>query len=327
MKELIEAFPRQIEESIAIARETPLRQMENELRNVVISGLGGSGIGGTIIADISRPMASVPVVVNKEYAIPAFVDENTLFIASSYSGGTEETLMAVEEAKEAGAHIICVTSGGKLADFARNNGYDLLLIPGGNPPRACLGYSFTQLVNIMTFHKVLPALFYEELEKAVGFIRMQSAAIAERAMELAEMLKDKQPVIYADAAMEGVAVRFRQQLNENSKMLAWHHVVPEMNHNELVGWTVKNEKLAVIFLRNETDFSRNQTRMEINKKIISEYTPNVIEIYSHGDTLMERLLYHIHLGDWISYNLSQLRGVDVMDIKVIDYLKGELAKI
>jgi glucose/mannose-6-phosphate isomerase len=327
MKELIAAFPEQIRESIAIARATALKPMGAEIRNVVISGLGGSGIGGTIVADLARPVAAVPVVVNKEYTIPAFADKHTLFIASSYSGGTEETLSAFHHALQQGAHIVCITSGGQLAEEARKHNLSLLQIPGGNPPRACLGYSLSELIHVLAHYQVIPAEYFQQLENAIGFIEKHTAAMSAAGMKWAETLNGRRLAIYADAAIEGVAVRFRQQLNENAKMLAWHHVVPEMNHNELVGWTEPNEEVAVIFLRNETDYERNQLRMNINKNIVSRYTPHVYEINSEGSNAVERLLYHIHLEDWISYHLSQLRGVDVMEIRVIDYLKGELSRV
>jgi glucose/mannose-6-phosphate isomerase len=127
--------------------------------------------------------------------------------------------------------------------------------------------------------------------------------------------------------MEPVAVRLRQQINENSKALCWHHVVPEMNHNELVGWTEKNENLAVLYLRNDDDYSRNVVRMDINKKIIGQYAGDIIEVYSKGESLAEKALYLVHLGDWISWYLAELRGVDALEVNVIDFLKGELAKV
>lgn len=327
MKELIAAFPEQIRESLAIARNTRLKDAAGEFRNVVISGLGGSGIGGTIMADIARPVCAVPVLVNKEYTIPAFVNAQTLFIASSYSGGTEETLSAYRHALQQQAHIVCVTSGGQLAEAARKDEISLLQIPGGNPPRACLGYSFTQLVHIFCHYGLLPATYMAQLEAATGFLEKHAAEIESEGKKWAETLNGRRLVIYADASIEGIAVRFRQQLNENAKMLAWHHVVPEMNHNELVGWTETNAELAVVFLRNETDYERNRVRMEINKTIVQQYTPHVFEINSRGSNLIERLLYHIHLEDWISFHLSQLRGVDVMEIRVIDFLKSELSRV
>jgi glucose/mannose-6-phosphate isomerase len=146
-------------------------------------------------------------------------------------------------------------------------------------------------------------------------------------MDLAKKMYKQTPVIYVANGFEGVAVRFRQQLNENAKMLCWHHVVPEMNHNELLGWRTNVDDLAVVYFRNKYDYNRNQIRMDINKKVISKFTSNITEIWSKGDSLIENSLYHISVGDWTSWYLSEMNNVDAIEIDVIDFLKGELAKI
>ena len=327
MKELIEAFAAQIEQGIDIYTSHAPRAVEGKYAHVVISGLGGSGIGATIIKDISTPYAQIPVCVNKEYSIPAFVGPQTLFIASSYSGDTEETIAATEMALEKKATVICITSGGKLARIAKEKNLDLLLIPGGSPPRANLGYSLTQLICIFSSAGLLPATAMDELKKSIPFIREQSTAIQEKAQQVAQHILGKRVIIYTDAAHEGVAVRFRQQLNENSKALCWHHVVPEMNHNELVGWTEKLDDHAVIFIRNREEHPRNSHRIEINQGIIQNYTPSVFELWAEGKNDIENTLYIIHLVDWISYYLAELKGVDIMDIRVIDFLKKKLSEI
>lgn len=326
MRKLIEQFPAHILESLQLATSQPLSGLDGDFCNVVISGLGGSGIGGSMVADLSRNSAEIPVIINKEYSIPAFVDNHTLFIACSYSGNTEETLEAIELAHARGAHIVCITSGGKLETFAKEHGHGLRIIPGGHPPRAAFGYSLTQLVDIFAQAGLLPANYTVELRNAANRIAARSSEIDGLAREWAEKLNGTIPVIYAEASVEAVAVRFRQQINENGKMLCWHHVVPEMNHNELVGWTQKNDNLSVIFIRNSSDYARNQTRMEINKSIVGKYTDKVFEMWSEGETEIERLLYLVHLGDFISLHIADLRNVDVVEVRVIDFLKGELAK-
>ena len=137
----------------------------------------------------------------------------------------------------------------------------------------------------------------------------------------------KTAVIYTAHGFEGVGVRFRQQINENSKMLCWHHVIPEMNHNELLGWRTNTDNLAVVYFRNKCDYGRNQFRIDINKEVIAKYTNNITEVWSEGDTSLQNTLYHIHLGDWVSWYLSVKNNVDAIEIDVINYLKGELAKV
>ena len=151
--------------------------------------------------------------------------------------------------------------------------------------------------------------------------------IQNKAMELAKKMYQQTPVIYVAQGFEGVAVRFRQQINENSKMLCWHHVVPEMNHNELLGWRTNVDDLAVVYFRNKSDFDRNQIRMDINRKVISKFTNNITEVWSKGDSQIENTLYHINLGDWVSWYLSEMNNVDAIEIDVINFLKGELAKV
>ena len=169
--------------------------------------------------------------------------------------------------------------------------------------------------------------FEKELLASISLLRKDEKSIKKEAEKIAKNIFDKTPVIYAIDGNAAVAVRFRQQVNENGKQLCWHHIIPEMNHNELVGWRTKDEKLAVIIFRNETDNKRSQARVELNKKIIKEYTKTIIEIWSKGNSYLERAMYLIHLGDWISWNLSELRNFDCTEVKVIDWLKGELAKV
>ena len=156
-------------------------------------------------------------------------------------------------------------------------------------------------------------------------LKAEQDQICDRAHQIAGVLDTKLPVIYATRRMEPVAVRFRQQLNENSKMLAWHHVIPEMNHNELVGWRSNHNDKAVVFLRNRDDFPRNQKRIEIIKEVIGNFSSSLIDIYSRGNSLIQQSMYLVHLLDWVSVYIADNRGVDAMEIKVIDYLKSSLS--
>ena len=327
MKELIAGFADHLKEALAIGRQAQLKATEKKYRQILIAGLGGSGIGGTIISDLLTEKAPVPIGVCKDYHIPAYVNEETLFIVSSYSGNTEETVSTLKQAQKKGAEIAVVTSGGVLLEIAREHQFNHIVIPGGQPPRGMFAYSFPQLYFLLQHYGIITNDFQQEIEHAIALIEHEENTLTEEAKALAEQLFEKRPVIYSAAKYEGVAVRFRQQLNENAKMLAWHHVIPEMNHNELVGWKDGNEKIAVVFFRNDTDFDRIQKRMEINKEIMLRHTPHIIEVWSKGASPLEKTLYLIHLGDWTSLFLSEMNKVDVVEVKVIDYLKGELAKL
>ena len=327
MKELVDGFTDQLKEAIKIGESSNLRLPAQEIRNVLITGLGGSGIGGTIVSEIVSGECIVPITVNKDYFLPAFVGPHSLVIVSSYSGNTEETVQAMETAIERNAHIVCISSGGKVVELAKKNNIDLILIPGGNPPRACLGYSLTQLFYILYKLKLIHDGFRKQLADAIALLDEDEQNIRNEANSISEFLYKKTPVIYAIDGYNGVATRFRQQINENSKMLCWHHILPEMNHNELVGWAEKHEDIAVILLRSTTDYSRTQTRMEISKEVFKKYTPNIRELWSKGVSALERSLYLIHVTDWVSCYLADKKHVDASEINIINHLKGELAKI
>lgn len=327
MEQLIANFSKQLEEAIEIGRTTKLNFNGKVFSNVVISGLGGSGIGGTIIAEVVSDEATAPIIVNKDYFLPAFVNENTLVIISSYSGNTEETVNAMQLALEKNATVACISSGGKVIEIAKEKKLQYIVVPGGMPPRSCLGYSLTQLLFVLNYAGIISNRFEKQLEKSVALLNKEEERIKKIALRVAKKLFKKLPVIYSAPGFEGVSIRFRQQVNENSKMLCWHNVIPEMNHNELVGWVDKNKKLGVVIFRNDNDYSRTQSRIENNKTIIANCSSTIIELYSKGKSKLENSIYLIHLGDWISLYMAQLRGVDATEVNVIDRLKGALAQI
>jgi glucose/mannose-6-phosphate isomerase len=326
MKQLVAAFPTQLQEALIIGQSYRFQSAGKDFSNVILTGLGGSGIGGSIVQNFVTDKLSIPFIVNKDYFLPAFVNKNSLVIVSSYSGNTEETLAAMQQALKARATVVCITSGGRVAEIAKKKNLDFIMVPAGMPPRACLGYSLVQVLFTLNYFGLIGNEFKKGIKEAIKLLKEEEKDILKRSKALANKLIGKTPIIYAASDFEGVAIRFRQQINENGKMLCWHHVVPEMNHNELVGWRDKDSNRVVVFLRNEGDYERTQTRMEINKKVIKKYTPNLIELWSKGKSYFERAFYIIHLTDWVSVHLAELHGVDAMDIKVIDHLKKELSK-
>jgi len=327
MKTLVANFSKQLEEAISIGNNAKLTTSTSTINNVLICGLGGSGIGGSIVTELVVGNANVPINVTKGYFIPAYVNENTLLIVSSYSGNTEETLNCMDLAIAKKAKIVAVTSGGKVAEKCKLNNFDCILVPGGMPPRSCLGYSLTQLFFILSFHKIISNGFKTELVAAIKLINDQEAEIIAEAKQIAEKLKGKLPVIYATTYNEGIAIRFRQQLNENSKVLCWHHIIPEMNHNELVGWTQKNDHLSVLIFLDKDEYSRNLARVDINKEVIKNYASSITEVYSKGNSTIEKAIYFIHLGDWVSVLLAEIRQVDATEVNVINHLKSKLSEI
>lgn len=328
MDKLIERFPAQLAESLEIGRAATLTAPTNTINKIYVAGMGGSGIGGNFVAEMVAQECKVPYLVGKGYGIPAYVDENTLAIISSYSGNTEETLSAFDQIEKTGAKIVCIASGGQVIARAKESGYDHIVVPGDWPsPRACLGFSLVQQIFVLEKLGFISTAISSQIKTAIDVIKYDQDDIRKEALTIAKKLYGKTAVIYTTDRMESVAVRLRQQINENAKLLCWHNVIPEMNHNELVGWKANRQDVAVLYLRNKDDIRRNATRIEINKEIISKLSASVTEVYSKGKSLTEKMLYLVNMSDWISWYMSEMHGVDSIEVDVIDYLKGELAKV
>lgn len=327
MYDLIRHFPDHLQEALSIGRNAKLGDPAGPYTNVVVTGLGGSGIGGRIAAQAAAAEASCPIEVYSNYYLPAYVGQGSLVIACSYSGNTEETLAAMHQAIDKGARVVCITSGGTMLETAKAKGLDHIVIPGGNPPRTMLAYSLTQQFIVLKHFGIIKSDFLASIARSAEQLKANQEAIKKEAKDLAEKLFGKRAIIYSEASTEAVCIRFRQQLNENSKELCWHHAIPEMNHNELVGWAGGDKSLAVTIFRHADDHARSQMRMEINKTVFAKYTPHVHEVWSKGDDRLERQLYLIHLGDWASYYLAEKKGIDATEIGVINMLKGKLAEM
>lgn len=327
MEKLITLFTHNIDEAFAISKTVTITKPTREIKNIVICGMGGSGIGGKLVSQWVQNEIALPIVLCQDYTLPAFVNENTLVIGSSYSGNTEETLAALEIARNKGAIIKCISSGGTLQKFCADNNYDIIIVPGGNQPRAAIAYSLVQLLYIFESLNLISPKSLQEIEKGKNLINANLEANKAEGKEIAEFIHGKINVIYSEAIYEGVAVRARQQLNENSKNLGWSLAIPEMNHNELVGWGGGSDLFAVIMLRTEDANPKNTTRMDLTKEILARKTSHIYELHAKGSSLIERSLHLINVLDWASYYLVDLNQVDAFDIKVINHLKDSLAKV
>lgn len=326
MNVFIQEFPKQLKAAMEIGQQAKFTKHPLALHHIVVLGMGGSGIGGEFVSEFIQATCSVPMLACKGYVLPAYVGKHSLVIVSSYSGNTEETINTFQQAQERGAKIVCISSGGKLIELAKELKLDYIQVPNiGQPPRTCLGYSLVQQLYILNFFGFAPDSCLDDLKKAIVLLEEKQALIQSTAKQLTRRLEGRFPVIYATERMQAVALRFRQQLNENTKILAVHHVIPEMNHNELVGWTKQPGNYGVIIFRSKDDHKRNQKRIAINKEIMGEVTEVILEVDCLGESLIEQALYGVHIGDWISYELANIRGVDAIEVNVIDLLKNELA--
>ncbi len=324
MQNLILDFPKHIKIALDLSARVALDKPDFDFKNVLILGMGGSGIGGVLVKNWISDDIAVPVQVANDYQIPAYVDQDTLVIASSYSGNTEETLMALNEALERNVSVVGITSGGKLEKLCKENGFPVFIVPGGNPPRASLGYSLATLCAVFEKLELVTNRYTAMIEQAAVLIDNHLSDIQIQADALAKFFLNRTPIFYATPQMEGLAIRGRQQINENSKGLAWHHLVPEMNHNELLGWSGGNASYAPVFLLSQHEFNRNLRRIELTKEEIVARGSSHLTFVGKGDSLVEETIYLMHILDWASLYLADMKDVDPVAIPVIDRLKAAL---
>ncbi|HTO17314.1 MAG TPA: bifunctional phosphoglucose/phosphomannose isomerase [Edaphocola sp.] len=328
MKFYVQNFPNYLGKGLEIGHNIKLKKSNyaNPIKNIVLTGLGGSGIGAELVHNYLEDILHLPLSINKNYHLPKFVNNNTLVIVNSYSGDTEETLQAFHEAKEKKAMIVCITSGGTLKQLAENSDFDIAILPEGMPPRVCVPTSFSQILFILKELELIDNSFISEIEHAKILLEKESSNIQLEAQAIAKKIYKTTPILYSNQDIDSVITRWRQQLNENSKILAWERAFPEMNHNELVGWKDNHKDFSVLFLHTGVESQLIKNRFEICKEVIKEKAFLVLDIFAKGNSFFSRALYLIYLGDWLSVYLAELRGVDAVEVEVINYLKETLAK-
>lgn len=337
MLDLLLDFPLQLKYASDIAKTAKMLFENIDFTKIVFAGLGGSAIGADLVRSYLYSESKIPILVFREYELPAHVDRRTLVFISSYSGNTEETLNAYIQAKEKGAFLIAISSGGALKEYAKKDGITFIEIPRGLPPRCALGYlSIIPLcilvklglinetdASINQTIRVLEDLRNKSVNPHVGLKDNPAKFIASK-------IFNKFVVIYSSSVhFDVVATRLRSQLNENSKTLASSHVFPEMNHNEIEGF--QNPKklfkdFVVLMLRDTGMHPRVAKRMNITKDMLKKEGVAVIEIWSRGDDLLSRIFSLIYIGDFISYYLAIGYGVDPTPVDRVTYLKKKLTE-
>jgi len=329
-KEMIQEVDRFID-GIARSVRTKLR-IANGFNRICICGMGGSAMSGDIIADALKSEWDIPIQVIRSTNIPNWVDEMTLVIASSYSGNTRETLMMYDQAKAKGCRIIVITAGGELRDKCLRDSNKLIEVPSNMQPRSAIGYMIGYLANVIQtaggpkvkneLMKLVPAL-----RKYRGNIWMRNPDSP--AKQIAAGMHGTVPAIYADGTMASVAIRWKNQINENSKMIAFNGAILEMNHNEIVGWSecAQRTKCRPVFLHEEGMSETVKSMMcdSIGVLRSSGSDPEVVPI--EGKTALERSLKAVMLGDYVSLFLAAMNGVDPMDVGPINSFKSVLAKL
>ncbi|MFQ5751552.1 MAG: bifunctional phosphoglucose/phosphomannose isomerase [bacterium] len=331
MLNLILRFPQQLQDAQNISKENNIDFRAAQISNICATGMGGSAISGDIVRSYLTSILKVPFFVNRYYSLPNFVDENSLVIVSSYSGNTEETLSAYADACKRKAKIVCITSGGALAEMAQANKHPLFLIPMGYPPRAALGYLTVPFLYCLHFAGIISdpeEALLETITLLNSLSKDYHPDIGQNLpKQIAYQLKGKIPLIYASVyGFEAVAWRWKGQLSENSEVLAYCNFFSELNHNEIMGWgplQELNHNFQIIYL-NDRDYPvKIRKRMTVTKDIIEKQTAPIIEVESTGSSLLSRIFSLIFLGDMVSLYLAVLNQVDPSPVQNIDYLKHE----
>ncbi|MDX1440139.1 MAG: bifunctional phosphoglucose/phosphomannose isomerase, partial [Rubricoccaceae bacterium] len=300
---------------------------------LVICGMGGSAIGGDLVRTLVEPESQIPILINRSYLLPAWVDDRTLVVVSSYSGGTEETLSAFSEARSRNATIVCITSGGVVLDLAKTERLPHIVIPGGLQPRAALGYSFGPLLRFAAEIGLIdlnPSMVSAAAEHARRRAYHYSDSGGNRAIRLADELRDFIPVVYSgEGLLEAVNLRWRTQIHENAKSLAYGNLFPELDHNEIMSLeaapTDLTKRIAVLSLRDADDHPQVERRMDITRDILMPALGKWIDIESEGESRLSRMLSLIQLGDWVSFWLAMHLQVDPSPVESIQRLKKLLA--
>ena len=327
-------FHSQVE--IGIDAGQSIEKKSYDFDNIVICGIGGSAISGDILRSYLEQIGyKKQIFVNREYNLPNWVNERTLIVASSYSGNTEETLQAYKEATKITKNIICFTTGGELETLAKSNGHQIVKMQSGMMPRCALAMSFFSIITAFIHLDIVSKNMSENIENAIKdtyynlkkFSKRYQVLTSNEALKLALLLNGKKTVLYSGKVFGPVVTRWAGQLHENSKTHAFFNIIPEMNHNEINSWDYKenNSNLSIILLKDKSENQRVQKRITVFSELLKDKA-NVYGFSSDAEYLLSRMFEMIYFGDWVSYYLALMRGIDPTPIPTITKLKELMAK-
>ncbi len=314
MKQEFEHFPKQCKEALKLGNGIKL----NNVSQVMIAGMGGSAFPGDVLQAIAGDQ--ITVTVNKDYNLPKIMDKNTLVFAISYSGNTEETISCFDEAVKRGYKVIGITAGGELEEKCREKNVEFIKVPSGIQPRNALGYLCISMLNTLQENKLVNV----KLEPIVKDLEKMEKQLQEKGEQIAETLLGKVPLIYSSQKLKCLAYGWKIRINENGKTHCFANQFPELNHNELVGYTTKTADFHTVMIKDKDDHQRIKKRFEITKKLIQEKGFEVTEINTIGSDLTSRIFCTLHLGDWIGYYLAVKKGINPAPVKIVEDLKKEL---
>ena len=336
MKDAVYNFADDINKASKIGKKIILNKKYNNIHNIIVVGMGGSAIGGDINKMLLKNDLSIPLIVSRNYFIPKWANKHSLVVVSSYSGGTEETLSAFKDALSKECQIYGITTGGILSKELSSNDLDFILIPSGLQPRAALAYSFVPMLYLFLHLGLIKIDLNNNLMNSIKLLKSVRDDYMlndqkNHTWVLSNKIFNTIPILYGETDNTSViALRWSNQISENSKMLAFCNEIPEFNHNEIVGWENNPnliEKLSIIWLSDESDQERISIRQKISEKILETMVKNQFKISLHGSSRFDRLLHLMHFGDWVSLWCAYLHGTDPSPVDKISRLKKELTNL
>jgi glucose/mannose-6-phosphate isomerase len=315
--------------------ESAIMSEWNTPGGLVVAGMGGSAIGGALARAALGDHSSRPIFVTRAYGLPSWTTPDTTVLCASYSGNTEETLACYESAGALGAQRVVVTTGGRLAAMARDDGIPVIPVPGGFQPRAAVAYMTVAALEVAALCGAGPRLT-SEIDVAASHTEQLVAEWGPEAAEdslaktVARMLHGTIPTIAGAGLTAPIAYRWKTQINENAKLPAFSHELPELDHNEIVGWEGARDldppaRFSAIFLDDSDAHPRVKERIELTEQLISPYAAGCVRIETRGETSVERVISLVLLGDLVSIYLAALRGVDPGPVEMIERLKDGLS--
>ena len=336
MRDLMGALPAQCSQAWELSKDLELPSAYSDVRQVIVTGMGGSAIGGALLSALVADTCPLPIILVGGYDLPAYVGPDTLVVASSYSGNTEETLATFAQAQERGCRIVAVTTGGKLSADATAAGLPVLHFPHGAAPRAALGFSFTLLLGLLC-HLGLLQNYERDLHEAVTVLQEWQRELTpdvetsrNPAKQLALRLVNRLPVVYGAGFLAPVARRWKGQFNENSKNWSFWEELPELDHNAVVGCSFPagvREQVTVLFVRSRLDHPRVQSRWDVTGEVLEREHVATETAWGRGESRLAHMLSLVHLGDYTSLYLTMLNGTDPSPVPPIDFLKQRLAEM
>lgn len=333
MLRCIRELPQQCRDAWSYGAEFVLPPRYRYPKDVVILGMGGSAIGGSVLSDVVRNCCPVPVLVNRDYTLPAFVDQQTLVIACSYSGDTEETLLALEAGLSRQSMLVAISGGGALEKRATDLGIPLWPIRYVSQPRAALGYFVIPLLSILHKSGLIPdpaadiADAVAHMETIQAEIDVDVPTATNPAKQLALKLHGRMPVVYGAEHLSAAARRWKGQFNENAKSWSFFEVIPELNHNSVAGYGGPDwvqDKFIVIVLASGMFYPRNQARLQATQEMLAKFGVPCVTFKARGKSVLAQVLSAIHFGDYVSYYLAMLYGVRPSPVDNITALKKRL---